>query len=189
VTIILSVVAALSGLMIVGPLASYQLSERIVRRALSSRNTLLEFWSLNFKELGGVMATLLSENPYWPKPKDWNCRIVISVEYQTYRRLRRHAIIASVLLTGAWCWASSRFSFWILSCFVSAVLVGAFVNRERNARESLINIFRAVRLWLWVNPESLDLESEALQVTNVVELLRTVEPSMPRSETYENLIL
>lgn len=178
-TVVLSIVASLSGLVIVGPLASYEWSRRIVRRKLSSAGALFEFWSLVFKKSGGVMAVLLSENPNRPKPDGWECKVIIAAEYETYRRVRYWAVNSVLILGGIWYWTSLHLSFWILFWFLSSTLLSAIVNRDRGARDTLVTIFRAVRLAMWGNPKYLDAESGSLGITNVVDVLLTVEPNIP----------
>jgi hypothetical protein len=177
--VVLSIVASLSGLVIVGPLASYEWSRRIVSRKLSSAGALFEFWSLVFKKSGGVMAVLLSENPNRPKPDGWECKVIIAAEYETYRRVRYWAVNSVLILGGIWYWTSLHLSFWILFWFLSSTFLSAIVNRDRGARDTLVTIFRAVRLAMWGNPKYLDAESRGLGVTNVVDVLLTVEPNIP----------
>jgi hypothetical protein len=172
-TILLSIVSGLTALMIVGPLASYTWAEVLLKKALLSRSVLLEFWNKQFKDEGGVMGLLLTENPSWPKPKFEYCRAVIRAEYDTFRKLRRHAVITFVLFAALWSWASSHYSDWILFWFLIGVPASAAAVRERGYYEALTTIFRSTRLWMWADPVSLQ-ESTSL-VGKVPDLLREVE--------------
>lgn len=175
VTILLSIVSALTALMIVGPLSSYTWAEILLKKALLSRSLLLEFWNKQFKDAGGVMGFLLTENPNRPKPKFEYCRAVIRAEYESFRKLRRQAIITFVLFAALWSWVSSHYSYWILFWFLIGVSASAAAVRERGYYEALATIFRSTRLWMWADPVSLE-ESAALQLVGVVpELLREVE--------------
>ncbi len=173
VTILLSIVSGLTALMIVGPLSSYTWSEILLKKALLSRSVLLEFWNKQFKDAGGVMAYLLAENPNWTKPKFEYCRAVIRAEYETFRKLRRQAVITFVLFASLWLWVSSHYSYWILFWFLIGVPASAAAVRERGYYEALTTIFRSTRLWMWADPVSLQ-ESTAL-VGGVPDLLREVE--------------
>lgn len=174
-TTFLSIVSALTGLVIVGPLSSYLWSKILLNQALSSRAALLEFWNRRFKDCRGVMGLLLSENPNWPKPKIKYCRAVIWAEYETFRRLRRHALIAFAFFAAIWIWASSHFSPWILFWFLVSILASATANRKRGCEDALSNIFRCTRLWMWADPTSLKENAEWLRISGVVNLLREVE--------------
>jgi hypothetical protein len=175
VIILLSIVSGLTALMIVGPLSSYTWSEIMLKKALLNRGVLLDFWNKQFKDAGGVMGYLLAENPNWPKPKSENCRAVIRAEYETFRVLRRQAIVTFILFAALWSWVSLHYSYWILLCFLIGVPASAAAIRERGYYEALTTIFRSTRLWMWADPLSLK-ESAALQLVGVVPgLLREVE--------------
>jgi len=175
VTILLSVVSALSGVMIVGPLSSYRWSELMLSKTLASRSALLDYWNWRFKQSGGVMGYLLKENPNWPKPRFEYCRAVIQAEYETFRRLRRLALITFVLFAALWTWVSMHFSYWVLFWYLVSIPASAAAVRNKGYEDALVSIFRATRLWMWADPLSLKDGAKLLGVGGVPDLLWEVE--------------
>jgi hypothetical protein len=173
--VFLSVVSALTALMIVGPLSSYRWSEIQLQRTLCSRAALLEFWNRRFKAYGGVMGLLLKENPNWPKPQFEYCRVLIMAEYESFRRLRRWSLITFVLFAALWTWVSSHFSYWILFWFLISIPASVAAVWGRGFEDALTNIFRATRLWMWADPLSLQDSASYLHIGGVPDLLRDVE--------------
>ena len=170
-TILLSVVSARTGLMIVGPLSSCRWSEFMLSKTLSNRSVLLDFWTERFKESGGVMGYLIKENPNCPKPRFEYCRAAIQAEYETFRRLRRLALITFVLFAALWTWVASHFSYWDLFWYLISVPASAATVRDKGYEEPLISIFRAARLWMWADPLSSKDGAKLIGVGGVPDLL------------------
>jgi hypothetical protein len=171
----LSIAAALSGLMIVGPLVVFTWSEPLLTKTLSSHAALFEFWTRRFEACRGVMGLLLSENPDRPKPESRYCRVVILAEYESLKRLRRHGVVVFAVLGILWAWVSLHVSLWVLVWFLGSVAAGALVNRKKGYENALYNIFRATRLWMWADEPSLKAEGGHLLITQVANLLNGVE--------------
>jgi hypothetical protein len=154
---------------------AYAFSGIIVTRTLSSRVELVDFWSKAFGPSGGVMGTLLAENPNWPRPEYYYCRAVISAEYATFVKMRNLAFVTLVTFGALWAWLSFHYSFWVVLWFIVTIVVSAGANQNKGVKPTLDNIFRATRLWMWVDPDSLAQESPAIHLTELVEVLAELE--------------
>jgi hypothetical protein len=183
-SILLAIASFVSGVMVGGPFGSYWRGGRWLARTLSDYAALGVVWDEAFGPLGGVMAVLKGERPDRFRPRSESERLqravvssqLILVEFAMFRRMRLQLGIALLLLAVFWYWLSLYYTFWVLGCFLVAVTISIAFYPKVWVKNTVCDIFRYVRMWMYNHPESLAEAAKKCHVEEVIRVLRDKEP-------------